>query len=120
MTNVCCDTAGKKCYQSFIILFFFFILAFQIAMVALFKNSIDPDNIESFIDSETPLYNFEPTESELGNKKNITFFEFKGRKKKLEIIQLHMMKKVSLKFLIINFFMRQRIKTISNIKTSIV
>ena len=83
MCNCCCDSANKKCYQTLIILFSFFILAFQIAMVALFRNSIDPDDIESFIDSETPLYNFEPTERELGSKKNITFFEFKGRTKKV-------------------------------------
>ena len=40
-----------------------------------------PEDIESFLFSQTPLYNLEPTELELGNKKNITFFEFLGRVK---------------------------------------
>ena len=51
-------------------------------MVAIFENSIKPEDIESFIYSETPLYNLEPTEHELGNKINITFFEFLGRERK--------------------------------------
>ena len=82
MCNCCCDSANKKCYQAFIIFCCLLILAFQISTVALFRNSIDPDDIKSFIDSESPLYNFEITEGTPYDKINITFFEFKGREKR--------------------------------------
>jgi hypothetical protein len=73
---------NKKCYYLGIIFSSIFIIAFQTIIVALIKNLINPENIKSFILSEKPLYNFEISERDIANKKNITFFEFKGRKRK--------------------------------------
>ena len=79
---ICCfNSKHKGCYEAGIICSCIFLFVFQIVSVAFFENSMKPEDIESFLFSQTPLYNLEPTELELGNKKNITFFEFLGRVK---------------------------------------
>ena len=78
----CCNQLNKKYYHLGIIFSSIFIIAFQTIIVALIKNLINPENIKSFILSEKPLYNFEISERDIANKKNITFLEFKGRKRK--------------------------------------
>ena len=45
------------------------------------ENSMKPEDIETFIFSERPLFDFEISETDVNRKKNITFFEFKGRQK---------------------------------------
>ena len=81
----CCNTASKKCYQYVIIFISIFILSFQIIIIVFAENRIKPEEVENFILSERPLFDFELNSNVVGGKKNITFFEFKGRKKKKEI-----------------------------------
>ena len=78
----CCNTASKKCYQYVIIFISIFILSFQIIIIVFAENRIKPEEVENFILSERPLFDFELNSNVVGGKKNITFFEFKGRKKK--------------------------------------
>ena len=78
----CCNTASKKCYQMGIIFVSFFIIIFQMVLCIFVENSIKPEEIETFIFSERPLFDFEISDSYIYNKKNITFFEFKGRQKR--------------------------------------
>jgi len=78
------NSANKYYYEGGIICSCLLIFVFQTISIADIKNFIKSEEIESFFFSETPLYNLEPTELELGNKKNITFFEFLGRESKEE------------------------------------
>ena len=81
-SDCCCNTASKKCYQYIIIFMSMFILIFQIIIIVYAENRIKPEEVENFILSERPLFDFELNSNVVGGKKNITFFEFKGRKKK--------------------------------------
>jgi hypothetical protein len=78
----CCNQQEKCCYQFFIIISSICIFVFQLVLVALSNNSLKPEEFEFNILSETPLYDFEINQQDVINKKNVTFFEFKGRKKK--------------------------------------
>ena len=78
----CCNEKEKCCYQFFIIISCICIFVFQIVVVALYTNKLKPEEFESLILSETPLYDFEISQQDVTNKKNVTFFEFKGIKKK--------------------------------------
>ena len=80
--SCCCNQAEKCGYQFFIIISCILIFVFQLVVVALYTNGLKPEEFESLILSETPLYDFEISQQDVTNKKNITFFEFKGRKKK--------------------------------------
>jgi len=80
--SCCCNQAEKCGYQFFIIISCILIFVFQLVVVALYTNGLKPEEFESLILSETPLYDFEISQQDVNNKKNITFFEFKGRKKK--------------------------------------
>ena len=79
----CCDSRNKNCYIFCIIFFIIFALIFQIILVAIIDNSINPENITSKVLSETPLFNFEIQPNIVNGKNNITFFEFKGRERKV-------------------------------------
>ena len=83
MCQCCCNTINKNCYLFGIILSSIFILAFQIMVVALAENSIDPDVVESIIFRETPIYDLELNEIDLASKKNVTFFEYQGREERV-------------------------------------
>jgi hypothetical protein len=78
----CCNQQEKCCYQFFIIISSICIFVFQLVLVALSNNSLKPEEFEFNILSETPLYDFEINQQDVINKKNVTFFEFKGIKKK--------------------------------------
>ena len=80
--SCCCNTREKCCYQFFIIISSICIFVFQIVLIAFVNNSLKPEEFESLVLSETPLYDFEINSQDVINKKNVTFFEFKGRKKK--------------------------------------
>ena len=82
----CCNTFNKKCYLFGIIFSCIFILVFQIMVVALTENSIEPEDVKSFIFRETPVYVLEIKETELTSKKNVTFFEYAGENRELEIL----------------------------------
>ena len=77
-----CNSSHKRCYQGFIIFFSIFIFVFQLATIILTTNSLNPEEFESIVLSETPLYDFEISEEDINNKQNIIFFKYKGRKKK--------------------------------------
>ena len=79
----CCNTFNKKCYLFGIIFSCIFILVFQIMVVALTENSIEPEDVKSFIFRETPMYDLEIKETDLTSKKNVTFFEYAGRKQRV-------------------------------------
>ena len=81
MCNCCCNTESKKCYQFFIIFLSFYILTFQAILFAFAENQVNKDEIEAFILSERPIYDFALKKNELTEEKMIQFFEFKGRKK---------------------------------------
>ena len=78
----CFNTKFKKCYQLLIIIVSIYIIIFEIILAVFVENSINPEEIETFIYSERPLYDFEISQSDVYGKKNITFFEFKGREKR--------------------------------------
>ena len=80
--DCCCNSSNKRCYQGFIIFFSVITFAFQLGIIILTTNALNPDEFESMILSETPLYDFEISEHDINNKKNIIFFIYKGRKKK--------------------------------------
>ena len=82
MCNCCCNTENKGCYQFFIIFISVYILAFQSLLIAFAENNFHPEEIETFVLSERPLFDFEIGQNEFIGKKNITFFEFKGREKR--------------------------------------
>ena len=115
-----CNQLDKKCFQFGIIFSSIFIFAFQIIIVAAIKNLIKPEDIKSFILSEKPLYNFEISEKDIANKKNILFFEFKGRKRKQGNKTITYDKKILLRFSKINSFMKKVIKIILIIKINLV
>ena len=79
----CCNTVNKKCYLFAIIFSSIFILVFEIMVVALTENSIEPEDVKSFIFRETPVYVLEIKETELTSKRNVTFFEYAGRKQRV-------------------------------------
>ena len=80
--SCCFNTLNKKCYQAIIMFSSVLIFTFEMILVAAIYNSIKPEEIQSFIFSETPLYDFEISENNINNKENIIFFEFKGRERK--------------------------------------
>ena len=80
--DCCCNSSNRKCYQSFIIFSSILIFAFQMIIVIVVETLIKPEEIESTVLSETPLYDFEISDHDIINKKNISFFNYKGRKKK--------------------------------------
>ena len=82
MCDCCCNSSNKGLYQIGIIISSIFIIIFQLLIVIIYQSAIDPEEIESFIFSERPFYDFELSKNKINNKKNITFFEFKGRERK--------------------------------------
>ena len=82
MCDCCCNILNKKCYQFGIMFSSVLIFIFETILVAAIHNSINPEDIESFIFSETPLYNFELNANDIYGKKDIIFFEFEGRERK--------------------------------------
>lgn len=79
MGNCCFNTENKRCYQFFIIFLSFYILTFQGVLFAFAENQVNKDEIEAFILSERPLYDFDFEQNHLTKEKRIEFFEFKGR-----------------------------------------
>ena len=79
----CCDPINEKCDNCCNIISAAIVLAFQIALIARIKNLINTNDIENPFLSETPFFDFELSESNIENKKSLTFFEFSGRKKYL-------------------------------------
>ena len=78
--SCCCNQKEKCCYQFMIIISCICIFVFQIVVIAFSTNKLKPEEFESLVLSETPLYDFEINNQDVSNKKNVTFFEFKGRK----------------------------------------
>ena len=110
---VCCwNSSHKRCYQGFIIFFSIFIFVFQLATIILTTNSLNPEEFESIVLSETPLYDFEISEEDINNKQNIIFFKYKGRKKKEGLKTVIYDKKTLQRFSIINSFIKEKIKII--------
>ena len=54
----CCNSSHKRCYKGFIIFFSVITFAFQLSTLILTTNSLNPEEFESIILSETPLYDF--------------------------------------------------------------
>ena len=80
--SCCCNTAEKCCYQYFIIISCILIFVFQIVVIVLSVNGLKPEEFESLVLSETPLYDFEINQQDVTNKKKYNFFWVQRKKKK--------------------------------------
>ena len=67
--NCCCNPSEKKCYEVFIIFVSIFIFAFQLIIVITSTNSINPQDFESYVLSETPLFDFEISKNDISDKR---------------------------------------------------
>ena len=79
----CCDPINQKCDNCWNIISAAIVLIFQITIITYVKNAINFNDVELNILSETPLFDFELSESNIENKNSLTFFEFSGRKRNL-------------------------------------
>ena len=78
----CCNPNEKEGYACLVSIPSLVIFVFHLVIVVLINNSLQPDYFESLVLEETPFYDLEISEIQIGNKKNATFFHFKGRKQK--------------------------------------
>lgn len=65
----CCNQKEKCCYQFMIIISCICIFVFQIEIIVFSKNKLKPEEFESLVLSETPLYDFEINKQDVVNKK---------------------------------------------------
>ena len=67
--SCCCNQKEKCCYQFMIIISCICIFVFQIVVIAFSTNKLKPEEFESLVLSETPLYDFEINKQDVVNKK---------------------------------------------------